>query len=99
MTVRIQANPDDREYADIDSAVRAKYSDKFRANLPGQIEHCLRLTLERLQGGLLKDAARPLTNPEAACLAQAANHLYEIYIDLQWVHRLNPLLILNGAQL
>ena len=80
MTVRVQANPDT---ADVDRAVRGQFTERFRANFPTQIEHCLRLTLERLQQGLHKDQDRPLTNPEVACLAQAANHLYDIYYNLK----------------
>lgn len=77
MTVRIQANPDN---SDIDRAVKAKYTEKFRANLPITVEACLRLTLERLHRGLKAD--KPISNPELACLAGAANQLYDIYSNL-----------------
>jgi len=62
---RVQANPD----------------NKFRDYLPGQVEHCLRLTLERLQLGLKKDSGI-IDNREVAELARAAADLYSIYCDL-----------------
>ena len=67
---RVQANPE-------------AAPTHFKDYLPRQIEHCLRLTLERLQTGLRKDTATTLSNPEVAILAQAAEALYNIYTDVQ----------------
>lgn len=60
----VQANPDGLE--------------QFRQRLPQQIEHCLRLTLERLQ-----KSHRELTTHDIAALSQAAVALYDIYSDLK----------------
>lgn len=56
---RVQANPDDLE--------------EFRARLPRQVEHCLRMTLERLQ-----KQHRDLTAAEIEQLSQAAYYLTRI---------------------
>jgi hypothetical protein len=40
--------------------VNAHHRDAFATKYPGQVEHCLRLTMERLQAGLDK---RDGTNP------------------------------------
>ena len=62
---RVQANPE---------------SGAFEDYLPGQLTHCLRLTLERLQKGI--KAAEPLSNQDVAALAQAAYNLYQMRIHL-----------------
>lgn len=59
------------------------YENRFQEFLPNQIEHCLRLTLERLQNGLDKRSDRPMTNPEVATLAAAVESLYAVYTHLQ----------------
>ena len=66
--------------------VNAASRDAFGIKYPGQVEHCLRLVMERLQAGLDKrdavDIARPdtwrLTPVELADLSEAAYHLNEI---------------------
>jgi len=66
--------------------VNAASRDAFGIKYPGQVEHCLRLVMERLQAGLDKrdavDIARPdtwrLTPGELADLSEAAYHLNEI---------------------
>lgn len=58
------------------------YDNRFRDFLPDQVEHCLRLTLERLQGGLDKRSVKPMTNPEVATLAGAVESLYAVYSHL-----------------
>lgn len=66
----------------VNAAHREAFADKY----PGQIEHCLRLTMERLQAGLDKrgsvDLARPdtwiLMPQEIRDLAEAAHKLNEI---------------------
>ena len=76
--------PNDRAVADIKIAQRVGQANReaFRLKYPGQIEHCLRLTAERLQKGLDKNAARQLDTVEVADLAQALGHLHAIYRDL-----------------
>ena len=68
---QVQANPD--------------YVNRFPEKFPGQVEHCLRLTMERLQLGLDKrsDPKIQITNKEVAELAEAAYALYSIYIDIK----------------
>ena len=63
---RVQANPE------------TVYDRQFRDFLPQQIEHILRLTLERLQKN-----HRDLTSHDIAALAQAAHVLYDIYTDVR----------------
>ena len=76
--------PNDRAVADIKIAQRVGQANReaFRLKYPGQIEHCLRLTAERLQKGLDKNAVRQLDTVEVADLAQALSHLHAIYRDL-----------------
>lgn len=54
--------------------------DQFRERFPQQIEHCVRLTAERLQLGLKKDTGY-LSNKEVAELSTALAALYSIWID------------------
>jgi len=66
--------------------VNAAHRDAFSIKYPGQVEHCLRLTMERLQAGLDKRAGCDVADPatwrmstaELADLAQAAHMLNEI---------------------
>lgn len=44
--------------------VNATHREAFIAKYPGQVEHCLRLTMERLQAGLDKRAGCDIANPE-----------------------------------
>ena len=76
--------PMDRAVADIKIAQRVGLANReaFRLKYPGQIEHCLRLTAERLQKGLDKNAVQQLDTVEVADLAQALGHLHAIYRDL-----------------
>lgn len=80
-----------RETADVkimqkvNAVHRAAFSDKY----PGQVEHCLRLVLERLQAGLDKrdgvDPGNPdswrLSAEEIVNLAAAAEHLHSIRLS------------------
>ena len=50
--MRTQANPDRR----LEARVQEEMAAAFQAKLPGIIDHCLRLAVERLQVGLIKDA-------------------------------------------
>mgnify|MGYP000151992513 CR=1 FL=1 len=66
--------------------VNSAHREAFREKFPNQVEHCLRLVMERLQAGLDKrdgvDAGRvdtwKLTPGELADLSEAARHLNEI---------------------
>ena len=66
--------------------VNSAHRDAFSIKYPGQVEHCLRLVMERLQLGLDKrdgsDPADPdtwrLTAGELASLAQTAHLLNAI---------------------
>jgi hypothetical protein len=62
--------------------VNAAHRQAFVQKFPGQIEHCLRLTVERLQQGLRKDQVMPISNHEVYHLAQAINLLYRINHEL-----------------
>jgi len=44
--------------------VNATHREAFNAKYPGQVEHCLRLTMERLQAGLDKRGEVTIDNPE-----------------------------------
>jgi len=44
--------------------VNATHREAFNAKYPGQVEHCLRLTMERLQAGLDKRGEVAIDNPE-----------------------------------
>lgn len=43
--------------------VNAVHRDAFSVKYPGQVEHCLRLTMERLQAGLDKRDGCDITDP------------------------------------
>lgn len=43
--------------------VNAVHRDAFITKYPGQVEHCLRLTMERLQAGLDKRAGCDVADP------------------------------------
>jgi hypothetical protein len=43
--------------------VNAHHRDAFATKYPGQVEHCLRLTMERLQAGLDKRDGCDITDP------------------------------------
>ena len=50
--------------ARIMSKVNAAHREAFREKFPGQIEHCMRLTAERLQAVLSKRTDTDLANPD-----------------------------------
>lgn len=66
--------------------VNGALREGFAAKYPGQVEHCLRLVMERLQAGLDKrdgcDVADPdtwrMSTQELQELAECARHLNEI---------------------
>ena len=66
------------------------HRDAFATKFPGQVEHCLRLVMERLQWGLDKRGQFDISNtdtwildPQAICsLAEAAEKLHSIRKDL-----------------
>ena len=86
-------DPDRQHRADAQAAdirilqkVNAAHRSAFGEKYPGQVEHCLRLTMERLQSGLDKRAGCDITDPdtwrmstaELADLAHTAWHLDQI---------------------
>ena len=70
--------------------VNAAHREAFVTKFPGQVEHCLRLVMERLHAGLDKrdgvDVARPntwrLSPAEIADLSEAARYLHTIRSEL-----------------
>jgi len=62
--------------------IESHHRIQFRERFPGQTEQILRLIAERLQVGLHKEAAAPLTNSEVAELSQAFQSVYQVYQDL-----------------
>lgn len=71
--------------------VNAAHRTAFQDRYPGQVEHCLRLTMERLQSGLDKRGSVSVNDPnswilppvEIADLARAAHYLHQIRNDLK----------------
>jgi hypothetical protein len=71
--------------------VNAAHREAFSEKYPGQVEHCLRLIMERLQAGLDKRGSVDITRPdtwilmpsEIRELAEAARCLNEIRNDLK----------------
>ncbi len=71
--------------------VNAAHRESFHIKFPGQLEHILRLTAERLQAGLDKrdgvDIARPdtwrLNTAEIAELAEAMYYITQIIDNLR----------------
>lgn len=59
--------------------VNAAHRQAFGAKFPGQVEHCMRLTAERLQLGLRKDSDTPLTDASVRDLAEALYRLWQIH--------------------
>lgn len=55
-----------RQYEEIKilQKVNAVHKDAFITKYPSQVEHCLRLTMERLQAGLDKRSGCDVANPE-----------------------------------
>ena len=86
-------NPSERQVADtkILQKVNAAQREAFGDRYPGQVEHCLRLTMERLQVGLDKRGNVDITDPsswillphEIRDLAAAAHKLHTIRNDLK----------------
>lgn len=82
----------DRAVADtrILQKINASHREAFVQKYPGQVEHCLRLVMERLHAGLDKrdgvDVANPstwrLSTVEISDLAQTAQILHSIRNDL-----------------
>jgi hypothetical protein len=71
--------------------VNRVHREAFAEKFPGQLEHCLRLVMERLQAGLDKrdgvDPGNPdtwrMNSAEIANLAEAAQRLTEIRKELK----------------
>ena len=71
------------EEVKIQQKLGAAHRAAFREKFPGQIEHCMRLTAERLQKGLAKDAEIGLSDCSAKDLSWALLNLYKIHQQLQ----------------
>ena len=61
--------------------VNAVHRDAFITKYPGQVEHCLRLTMERLQAGLDKRDGCDIADPDTWRMAtvelqELANNAY-----------------------
>ena len=95
----IRMDPERRERIEAEAAADVKIMQKvnrahgeaFAERYPGQVEHSLRLVMERLQAGLDKrdgiDVARPATwrvsAAELAALSTAAYYLHQLREDLK----------------
>ena len=66
----------------IQQKVGAAHRAAFREKFPGQIEHCMRLTAERLQKGLAKDAEIGLSDCSAKDLSWALLNLWTIHNEI-----------------
>jgi len=83
----------ERQAADVKilQKVGAAQREAFGDRYPGQVEHCLRLTMERLQAGLDKRGSVDIADPstwvlmpeEIKHLAEAAHHLHTIRNELK----------------
>ena len=70
--------------------VNAAHREAFLQKFPGQVEHCMRLTAERLQSCLIKRDGTDIGDPaswtatpeEIKNLALTLNCLHEIHKDL-----------------
>lgn len=70
--------------------VNQAHREAFLHKFPGQLEHCMRLTAERLQSCLIKRTGTDIGDPETWTasaaeikdLALALNCLHEIHKDL-----------------
>jgi len=63
--------------------VNAAHRGAFLEKYPQQCEHILRLIAERLQNGLNKNIAEPLSNQEVASLSQALYHMNLVRMSLK----------------
>ncbi|CAB4166242.1 hypothetical protein UFOVP849_23 [uncultured Caudovirales phage] len=83
--------------ARIMSKVNAVHREAFKEKFPGQCEHLVRLTAERLQAVLTKRAVTDVANPatwactprEIADLAIALENLYSVYEKLRYEQSLH----------
>jgi hypothetical protein len=86
-------NSADKQVAEVKilQKVNQAHREAFGERFPGQVEHCLRLTMERLQAGLDKRGNVNINDPatwtlppvEIADLARAAHYLHQIRNDLK----------------
>jgi hypothetical protein len=67
----------------IEQKVMAAHREAFHSKFPGQIEHCMRLTAERLQTGLRKDADLQISDRDARDLSSALLNLWTLHRELQ----------------
>jgi hypothetical protein len=70
--------------------VNAAHREGFKARFPGQVEHCMRLTAERLQA-LLTRKPTDLSDPTTwNCTAEEIVHLSEALYVLTKINREYP---------
>lgn len=70
--------------------VNAAHREAFKTRFPGQVEHCMRLTAERLQAVLTRKPD-DLTNPETwNATAQDIAHLSEALWHLSVISQIYP---------
>ena len=75
--------------------VNKAHREAFREKFPGQVEHCMRLTAERLQAGLDKRDSVDISNPdtwklspsEIAYLSEAMYYQHLIREQLKGDHK------------
>jgi hypothetical protein len=64
--------------------VNHAHREAFRQKFPGQVEHCLRLTVERLQKGLSKEADMQISDRDCHDLAVALEKLFALYQQVNY---------------
>lgn len=64
--------------------VNAAHREAFKEKFPGQCEHCMRLTAERLQAVLTKRASTDPADP--ATWAASAREIADLAIALNYLH-------------
>jgi hypothetical protein len=70
--------------------VNAAHREAFKTRFPGQVEHCLRLTAERLQACLINKPDNLADPATWAATAQEIAHLCEAIYYLNQVRRDTP---------
>lgn len=71
--------------------VNKAHRDAFKEKYPGQIEHCMRLTAERLQAILAKKPSDLSNTQEWSCTAGEIADLSEALYHLSLINQLFPI--------
>lgn len=82
----MQAQPDQtKEVLDVKIMQKVNEAHRygFLTKFPGIVEHCMRLTSERLQQGLLKTSEYQISDRDACDLSQALVNLYSLHCQLR----------------